>query len=275
MIWTCTAAEYHADDSAIGSTMVRCFIDSPARYNALYVAHSDPKPEPTPDMILGTWVHCLVLEPAEWDARYAVQPQKWDRRKTEEKKAWQEWVESIGTREVIEWDSIPKLNLAQNMATAVRNSSLAMNYLGDYGEREISFRWQDKRSGLTLKVRLDNLEGNWIADLKTAADPSPKGFARAVVNHGYDIQAALYLEAVNLWEPGQRHDFYFVCVGKTPPHDVWVHQMPAHWIESGRRRLHEALGRIQIASETGVWLAPGQDKVSFLEPPRYAELEEV
>jgi len=275
MIWTCTAAEYHADDSAISSTMVRCFIDSPARYNALYVAHSDPKPEPTPDMILGTWVHCLVLEPDEWPNRYLIQGEKFDRRTKAGKDGWESLLKAAAGREIIEYDDLKKFRLAQNMATAVRNSSLAMNYLGDYGERELSLRWQDKRSGLTLKVRLDNLEGNWIADLKTAADPSPKGFARAVVNHGYDIQAALYLEAVNLWEPGHQHDFFFIVVGKTPPHDVWVHQMPPHWIESGRRRLHEALGRIQIASETGVWFAPGQDKVSFLEPPRYAELEEV
>lgn len=274
MIWTCTAAEYHADDSAIGSSMLREFIRQPSRYNALYVAHTEPKSEPTPDMIVGTWTHCLVLEPEQWNDRYIVQTTKYDRRTTAGKEGWAKFLEAVNGREVIGHDDIPKLNLAQNMAFAVRNSPLAQKYLLGYGDIEHTIRWEDPITGLTLKTRLDYHEPGMIADLKTAADPTPEGFAKAVTNHGYDLQAALYVAGA-LEEYGGGYEFYFVVVGKTPPHDVWVHQMPPHWIASGARRMREALARLKIAQDTGAWISPGQDQVCILEPARWAGVEEV
>jgi len=61
-------------------------------------------------------------------------------------------------------------------------------------------------------------------DLKTAADASPEGFARACYDFGYDIQAAFYMDILNACGVPVKN-FGFIVVENKPPHLVKIHYL--------------------------------------------------
>lgn len=67
-----TAAEYHATPGLSNSGMKDLAV-SPLRFWFRHVNPNRELEQPTPEMILGTALHCAVLEPDQFDARYACE----------------------------------------------------------------------------------------------------------------------------------------------------------------------------------------------------------
>jgi hypothetical protein len=66
-----------------------------------------------------------------------------------------------------------------------------------------------------------------LYDVKTTTDASPEGAVKAVVNYGYDVQAAHYLD---VWKAatGEDRRFRFVLVEKEAPYEVAVVELYDH-----------------------------------------------
>jgi len=78
------AEQYFAEDR-INNSGLKLIARTPAHFK-YYQEHQREK-TPTPQMMLGTAVHCAVLEPATFHDRYAIAPQC-DKRTKEGKAIW-------------------------------------------------------------------------------------------------------------------------------------------------------------------------------------------
>lgn len=159
-------------------------------------------------------------------------------------------------------------DLAQAMATAVREHPLAGRIFASDGEPEVSMFWTDERSGVRCRARVDFLHRAGMVDLKTARDASPGGFTRAAANLGYGLQAAAYRAGYEAITGQQAPPFLFVAVDKEPPHLVLVAQLDDVFLDHGARRWDDALDVFAACSATGEWPGFG-DEVLTLTAPRW------
>jgi len=70
----------------------------------------------------------------------------------------------------------------------------------------------------------DPLLLGYAFDLKTSSDASPEAFSRSCYDYGYDVQAAFYMDILNLLgRPVQ--NFGFIVVENKPPFAVKIHYL--------------------------------------------------
>lgn len=111
---------------------------------------------------------------------------------------------------------------------------------GDYEESAFA---EDVR-GVKLKARFDRRIPGAIVDLKsTAAKPGTQSLSRAVVDYGYDLSAAHYLEVARLLDL-DADTFWLVFVGKEAPHRVTVANLDESFINRGRTLRDLAIDRL-------------------------------
>lgn len=99
-------------------------------------------------------------------------------------------------------------------------------------------------NGINIKARFDRRIPGAIIDLKsTAAKPGASSLARAVIDYGYDLSAAHYLDVARLLEL-DADTFWFVFVGKEAPHRVTVANLDDTFLGRGRTLRDLALQRL-------------------------------
>lgn len=208
-------------------------------------------------MRLGSLVHCAVLEPHELPHRYMRIPDGLDRRTKDGKAAWLELERSgLDLIKAADWD----VAMAMADATLLHPAASELLTIPD-GMAELSFWWSD--GDLRCKCRPDWLAGDVIVDLKTTTDASPLGFARAVVNFGYHLQAAHYLAGVGAAR------FVFIAVEKAPPYAVGVYELDAAALATGEQLRQEALHLIRQCRQADQWPGYG-DNCQTLALPKWA-----
>ena len=250
---TISNADYHADP-AISASQLKTVMQSPYHYWSRYLDPDRVAMVPTSAMRFGSLAHCAVLEPDELSKRYQLAPD----RRTKEGKAAVAEMAAAGIEAVSEADMV----LAVNMAVAVHGHPTAGALLQS-GQAEQSFWWDDIATGMRCKCRPDWFDGTTIVDLKTCQDASPTGFAKAVANFGYSIQAAHYLAGTLATR------FIFVAVEKNAPYAIGVYELDAEALVHGSIARHNALQRIQDCRAINEW--PGYtDGIQTLQLPGWA-----
>jgi len=272
-----TNAQYHADLTHVGSTMLKTYRKSPARFHGLYVAGTIEPDPPAPAMVLGSLTHCLLLEPETFEHVFLVakgckvrRGKEWERIKA--------IAETEGKTPVFQ----AQLDHADAMARAVRANPVAAKLLRAEGAVvEQPIRWQDD-SGLKLKCKPDLLidDGDFrrelgldcvlCCDLKTSETPRPEQFWWAAQKWGSLPQAALYVDGCRSVRDDDRPvRFVFIVVGKEAPFDVYTYYVESSDLEDARTANVDTICRLARSLETGVWMAPGQDELLPLQPPSY------
>jgi exodeoxyribonuclease VIII len=239
-------AEYHARPG-VSKTKLWCLLnDTPAKFKWLQ-EHPEP---PTAAMQFGSALHKYVLEPDSFFYEYAVAPQC-DRRTKTGKEEYQKFVDSVENRTVISADDMV---LISEMTAAIRKNPRADFLLR--GEVETSYYWQDEMTGLDCQARPDSVRmldrRGLIVDLKTCARADTETMVKQAYALGYDMQAAMFKEAVER-EYGISCDFLFVCVEKEPPYLVNILQADDLMIKSGQDRFREAIGIYKSCLDSGNW----------------------
>ena len=191
-------------------------------------AQENPQP-PTPAMILGSALHCLVLEGiGKFRDSYVVAPDM-DRRTKAGKEAWAEFEAMNASRVILTTEQMEQI---LGMAAAIRESR-AGRLVSLCGERELVLDWTDEETGQDCTGRIDAVADGFALDIKTCADASPRAFARETANRLYHGQAAFYLDALAAWERPVEN-FILVAVENSPPHAAAVYVCDAAMIEAGR-----------------------------------------
>jgi hypothetical protein len=179
-------------ESHLSYSSLSAFKSSPADF----ITYKLGKREETEAMIYGSMVHCLVLEPDEFDKRYHCLDDKdicfqIGGAKPRATKAYKEWKEvamaECGERILVDTEDYEH---AKIVALNVRTNRASLKVLRKCPEREKGINWTYEN--FLFKGFID-LDGNdATADFKTVPDASPKKALRTILENGYHIQQAMY-----------------------------------------------------------------------------------
>ncbi|WP_252180194.1 PD-(D/E)XK nuclease-like domain-containing protein [Endozoicomonas sp. 4G] len=290
----------------LSSTEVKTFHkQSPKHYELKYVTRQLETPK-SDSMLLGTLVHCLVLEPHEFARRYEqeLDPEDYpdalitvedlkryckenslkvtglkgelSKRVKEHNPKAQIWDDLMKAQRTSKKTIVSKIlwEKAQAMVEGVGSNPDAVNLLSE-GKSEVSV-WgvvsirinnEEERDTVLIKCRPDWLRPGICIDLKTCACSSPDYFAKDVAKLGYDIQQVHYMETLK--SAGiDCDDFLFIAVESEPPHLTQVYMIPDSDIKIARERYFEILYRMEECRFSNHW--PGYaDPVSYLKLPKW------
>lgn len=238
------------------------FLTEVRRSPAHAIAYRSTPKEPTPDMLLGTYAHCAILEPERFEEQFVVGPDV-----SRASKEWKEFAAKHATDHVtlLKPDDYATI---MRMAEAIDQHPGAKRYLSG-GRAEYSAFWIDPLTGLRCKARYDylHLEQGVLVDLKTAKDASQRAFERACVDRGYHRQSAFYLDGFNLLTGQQSDAFVHVLVEKEPPYAVGVYVLDNGALDKGRVEIAQLLETVKECERTGKWPAYSEQLQTATLPP--------
>jgi len=197
-----------------------------------YMEYLDGVFEPTAAMNRGSVMHCLLLEPEEFEKRYAVTPEGMDRRTTEGKAKYEKFMKSAEGKQVI--SNSDYLN-AKGMSDAIKKNSAASKLMMQITTTEKRVEWTHKETKLPLCGYIDGLGDKIIVDVKSSKNADPEDFFRDAFRLGYHIQAALYVHG--MMRKGKMLDYYFVVVEPAAPYGVAVFRADSKYLSFGIERL--------------------------------------
>lgn len=239
---------------------------SPAHYR-----HALLQPrEDTPALRNGRANHVAVFEPQRFAGLIAV----WEGARRQGK-AWDAFCDANAGKDILtkaEYDQLI------GMQRAVRQHPIASRYL-QRGQAEVSVLWTHSTEAvgglaghdMPCKSRLDYLAPEWILDLKTCRDASPKAFGRAAFNFDYHAQAAFYVDAVAA-VTGKRLPYIIVAAELAPPCVVQVYRLPDHVLEAGRNHYRSLLFRLSECQREDRWDGYASEEMD-LELPHWSGIE--
>ncbi|MBQ1790226.1 MAG: PD-(D/E)XK nuclease-like domain-containing protein [Oscillospiraceae bacterium] len=226
---------------------------SPLHY--WHLMHDTPK-EDTKAMQFGRAVHSRLLQPASFDAEYAVAPEC-DRRTKEGKAIWNELLAS--GKEVISQADMDIINAMQ--AEYIRT----IYYSGDKDwwkiiDSEVPLFWTDDETGIECKARLDLLAQDYVIDYKTTMDASTNAFHREALRYGYDLQAAMYMEAAraNGYNP---KGFIFIAQEKNAPYMINILYASDAFLDRGRWIMRDLLAQYKECRDSNNWPGYGVNQL--------------
>jgi exodeoxyribonuclease VIII len=155
---------------------------------------------------------------------------------------------------------------------AIRHDPIASRFfVGAAGACEVALLWTDSETGIDCKALLD-VSHEYIVDVKTAKDASPEGFGRAAYNYSYDMQSAMYTDAVRS-VTGRELPYVLVVAESAPPYAVSVFFVPSWIVERGRRDYRALLAQVAACRASGAY--PGYSLEPMeLQLPRWAAINE-
>jgi len=211
-----------------------------------------PDSEQTPALLLGSAIHCSVLERDRFYERYALRFPGDGRTK-----AVREVRERQTARGIIGL-SEEQMDAIAGVTLAVANHELAGPLLKlPEALREISVVWQDvTTSGFPVycKIRPDfyDAASRVCVDLKTSLHADPMNFPREIHTYGYHRAAAFYMRG--LAEAGLACDAYlFLAVEKDPPFECALYTLEAAALEAGQAEYRALLDRYGKCCTKNEW----------------------
>lgn len=232
--------------------------------------------EPTRAMLVGQAVHVSVFEPERLETLVAVRPKFTG---TGSRAAADQWAEAHAGQIVVDGpdyatDESAKIGAIRD---ACRRRPDLKAMLEAQGKGEISFVWQDEKTGLICKGRLDRyctLYGDSIVlDLKTCRDASLHAFSRDVASLHYYVKAAWYLDGLNSLAPAARR-FVWIAAESLPPYEIALYEPNDEMLAEGARVWRRLLDAYAACLASGNW--PGYQPYGGIEPlalPRWATTE--
>lgn len=164
----------------------------------------------TDAMLLGTLIHCLVLEPDEFDKRYTVLDDTdilstlADSGNPRNTKVYKEWKANFLANCVGETITLKMKQQAEIIAGNITHNRAAKKILSLCPKREQKIAWQYKNFGFRGYYDLGG--ENIRADIKKVPDASPRAAQQTIIKMWYHGQAGMYLTAEGIKLP-----FYIIC----------------------------------------------------------------
>jgi hypothetical protein len=198
---------------ALSHSMLSCLAQNPMECKMRYV--DDPPTLPKKDsaaFAMGHAVHCLALEPDEFEGRFVSFP-KVDRR-TKEGKEFAARFEAENKGKIIL--DPQEFQDAMACVQALNNHPEFAAIMAQPRRVEVPFEFE--LFGHPFKAKPDAIIDSMrlILDIKTTDDASPHKWQWSAVDYGYHRQAYIYQQAVQL-ETNEWYRFIFAVVEKPKP----------------------------------------------------------
>lgn len=258
--------DYHAITDAISKTGLDRINRSPAYYYATTLDPNRPPEKERAGQLEGNLAHCAILEPDEFDKRYAVGPDV-----SRATKAWKEFEAPLPA-------GVTGIKPDQR-DTAMRQREQVL-LLPDVAEAlatgwpEVSAFWTDPETGVQCRCRPDWVhpvgdEAVVLLDVKTFSDASPDEFARQCARKRYHVQAAYYSDGYSAASGKRVLAFIFLAVESDWPNHASATILDDQAIDQGRTDYRRNLETYAQCLHTGQWpgYSTGIETVSL---PRWA-----
>jgi exodeoxyribonuclease VIII len=201
-------------------------------------------------LILGSALHCLILEPQRFAQEWTVgdgptNPTTGSPYGSDSKK-YREWLMQ---------QIKPVLTRAQyekvlGMADAVAADPDARVIRDNPRKTELSVFWE--QDGVPCKCRLDCAQPKLLWDIKSCRDATEFGFMRSIADYRYHLQAAFYLMGAcraGLAEPTT--PFQWLCVENTPPFATHVMLVPIDLLGAAHDRVEKLIEQYAACRKSG------------------------
>ena len=233
--------------------------------------------EQTPSMAFGSACHKMILEPETFGNEYAIAPDI-NRRTNAGKAEWEAFCSDNEGKTIISQDDA---NIMADMEEALEQCRLA-KWLIRYGQHGIPIFWTDPETGEKCKAKLDVLtkdqEDKYIViDYKTATSARTEKFNKSIFGFGYDLQAAMYTEGVQIaLGLDYRPQFAFVVQEKKPPYAVNVVGVSPEVMEHGDKLYHMLMDKYHTCKELDEWngYLPVDGGMNWTDLPAWVEFDE-
>lgn len=246
---------------AVNQSSLKEILRSPAHYKAAI----EKQTTPTSSMTFGSALHCFLLENKKFESAYAVGPMGITDKRT---KAWKDFEKDVGEREVVSHEDFIGFNI-------IREAILKDPKLSDLfaeGTPETTLVWNDKKTGLKCKARLDWVTPtNVIVDVKSSKDARKYSFSKSILEYGYHFQAAFYINALSTLGglKDENIRFKFVVIENTAPWSISIYRLGAKSLALGFDKVREALDKLAECREFNKY--PGYSIAETeIEVPSYA-----
>ncbi len=248
--------EYHAHEN-LGSTDLKYILRSPAHYKY----YKSEKRDQTKAMNFGTAFHFAVLEPARFKNEVVVMPSFSGKGMYEKKDIF--LTQSFG--KVIVTES--EIESIFGMLKSIAGHKIARSLLVG-GVAEASYFWRDPVTGIGCKCRPDYRRfGGTVMDLKTTGDASTEDFSRSILNFGYHLSAAHYLDGVSSVLDQKHETFLILAIEKEPPFGIQIFEIDFGTLEKGLELRDRALLRYKNCLNDANWPGYSSDIVPISIPP--------
>jgi exodeoxyribonuclease VIII len=220
----------------------------------------------TPAKVLGSAIHCAVLQPDLLRQMYVANPGI-DRRSNAGKAEYAAFEAENKGKTILSDDDF---QTALAIRDAVLRDDVARGLLAGCDTEQPVFAI-DPETGELVKCQLDAV--NWgsalVVDVKSTDDASERGFGKSAHNYRYDWQCGWYHDVLvtAFGEPFKA--WVFLAVEKTYPYEIVPYMAQPHQIERGRVQAREQFMRIARARQTGHWPGHGGNGVMMLEMPEW------
>jgi hypothetical protein len=219
--------EYHAHKSISASGLKTIFLQS-------VYHHLNKKFKYSPAMNFGSAVHEVLLE--DNTDNIVTLPELNLRTKAGREE-----------RDLIVEKNKNKIVITQNENENIRTilynyrkHNLALKLLGELNEKEVSY--YGKIDSIPVRIRPDGIKlSDYIIDIKTCQDASPKGFRSAIYRYAYHLQAVFYSEGLG-YDPKK---FRFIAIENQYPFNIAIYSMSEDMIERGKEAWRLAFSKWQ------------------------------
>lgn len=241
---------------------------NPAIYYARHIDPRRPPPKSRAGQLEGSLAHCAILEPAEFDKRYAVGPDV-----SRATKAWKEFEVDHPDVECIKPE---QYEAAHRQADSVRKLPEVAEAL-KRGMAEVSAYWTDPVTGELCRCRPDwvyqpNETGVILLDVKTYSDASAEEFRRQVARKRYHTQDAYYSDGYGIASGKTVHGFIFLAVETEWPYAANALMLDEAGKEQGRRDYRRNLDTYAQCRRNNTW--PGySNEIQIINLPAWATKE--
>lgn len=218
--------------------------------------------EETSALVVGHAGHTAILEPDQFENRYAVFPEGMTKTTKEGKATWAELDES-GKCILRHAQAKDALALAKAIRAHPESSKLLTG-----GKPEVTVL--SEIDNIETKIRIDywRPDLNMLIDVKTTENASFEAFQRSINNYGYDMQDAFYTD--NCRYAGiDAERFVFIVVESSAPYGIAIYELDEESRHVGRRKYLAGLERYRECDALDEW--PGYpDHIQSISLPYWA-----
>ena len=200
LLYSLPLDEYFAHPG-INSSRIKLMLKTPMDFK------EDDSNEETTSKVLGSAIHTLLLEPEEFDKRYAVYNKR---------KAGKEYLD-------FKKANAGKVFLDKKQVACIERlrekleQNVHLRFILASGKSEVTGIIEDKDTGLVRKARADKLTKNTIWDVKTTAKGMSDGeLYKEIKKYKYDLSAAHYMAVFNGCLDNQIKNFGWIFINTKP-----------------------------------------------------------
>jgi hypothetical protein len=290
--------DYLGAKEYLSSSGLKTILKSPAHYLASLQKEDEEEKD---SLTVGSAVHCLCLEPSEFNNRFfnlsefmPAEEMNWRMKANRQKRDHLKETAKMSGMTLVDPSQMERI---QFMAESVRKNKKAMSLL-ENTICESSFYYElpvDEDFTAKVRIRPDALayNGSYYLSLKTTVNASPFEWYKQSYKFRYDISEAFYFDILRQCITiDKKNDIqapirgWFICVENTAPHMCSIFDMNplaeqgqfSDFLSVGKHHMDLGLMRLKECYETGIYKgyeieSDSEGGVFPMELPAYAKYE--